>query len=312
MTLNQNKLRLGISTCLLGEKVRYDGGHKLDAWIKNTLGQFTTFVPVCPEFECGMSIPRPAMHLEGTKENPQLIQTLSKLNLTKQMKNWIKLQIKKLKSQDLDGYIFKTRSPSCGLSNIKIFSPLSKLVSTEGVGLYAKQFTQAFPFIPVTDEEKLHDPKYREHFIELIFIMKRWRELILQKKSLRNLMIFHTKHKLIIMSHSVSHSKEFEKILIKNPKDCAKLYQIYHQKLVEVLRLHTTIKKHGKVLQYALSYCKSHLTADEKKEIQSILDQYQNDVLPLMVPITRINLYAKKYQIEYLLEQYYFNPPLLS
>ena len=312
MTVNQNKLRLGISTCLLGEKVRYDGGHKLDAWIKNTLGQFTTFVPVCPEFECGMSIPRPAMHLEGTKENPQLIQTHSKLNLTKQMKNWIKLQIKKLKSQDLDGYIFKTKSPSCGLNKIKIFSPSNKLISAAGVGLFAKQFTKSFPFIPVTDEEKLHNPKYREHFIELIFIMKRWRELILQKKSLRNLMIFHNKHKLVIMSHSVSHFKKIEKMLTNNPKDCSKLYQIYHPKLVEVLRLHTTTKKHFKVLQHTLSYCKPYLTADEKKELLSVLDQYHNDLLPLIVPIALIKHYAKKYQIEYLLEQYYFNPPLLS
>ena len=312
MTIGQKKLKLGISSCLLGKKVRYDGEHKLDEWIKNTLGQIATFTAACPEYECGMSIPRPPMHLEGTQDNPKLVQTLSKLDLTKQMNNWIKLQIKKLKSQDLDGYIFKSRSPSCGLRNIKIFSPTNKLSSSNGVGLFAKELTKVFPLLPIEDEERLHNPKYRENFIELILVMKRWRELNWQRKNLKNLLIFHTKHKLLIMSHSVSYCKEMEKLLTNNPKAYSMLYQIYHQLLVKALRLHTTTQKHFKVLKHAANYCKSNLSSDENKELLVILDKYKNDLLPLNIPIKLIYHYAKKYRLEYLLEQHYFNPPLLS
>jgi len=306
--MDQRKLRLGISTCLLGEKVRYDGGHKQDKWITNTLGQFTTFIPICPEYECGMSIPRPPMHLEGTGENPRLVQTLSCLDLTKQMNDWIKPRIKKLKTKDLDGYIFKTKSPSCGLENIKIFSPNKKKTSSIGVGLFAKAFVKAFPLVPVADEERLIDPGYRGNFIERIFVMKRWRKLILQPRGLNHLMIFHTQHKLVIMSHSVSHFKKMEKLLAHAPKDGALLYLAYHQTLVEALRLHTTLKKHFKILQLAVSYCKSDLSPEEKKELLSILDQYKKDLVPLFIPITLINHYARKYKIKHLLEQYYLKP----
>ncbi|OFZ45763.1 MAG: hypothetical protein A2381_15045 [Bdellovibrionales bacterium RIFOXYB1_FULL_37_110] len=308
MITNQNQLRLGISACLLGAKVRYDGAHKLDKWIKNTLGQFATFIPICPELECKMSIPRPPMHLEGTRDNPHLIQTLAKLDLTKQMNSWIKPKIKELKYKNLDGYILKTRSPSCGLRDIKIFSPTGKLVSKTGTGLFAKAFLKAFPLLPVEDEDRLQDPKCRENFIERIFVMKRWRELLTHKKSLKALINFHTKHQLLMMSHSLPHYQKMGKLLASHRPDGLALYQSYQKNMLEALRLPTTTKKHFHVLQHAIGYFKSDLSSAEKKELLNILKQYKTDKLPLLVPITLINHYAKKLHKDYLLEQYYLNP----
>ncbi len=169
------RIRLGVSRCLLGENVRYDGGHQLDRFIRDTLGQYVDFVPVCPEVECGLPVPREAMRLTGRPESPRLMTIHTRKDLTDQMLIWAHSKVAELAEMGLCGYIFKSNSPSSGMERVKVYNDQGMPVKI-GVGLFARVFMDRFPLLPVEDEGRLHDPKLRENFIESIFVLKQWRE----------------------------------------------------------------------------------------------------------------------------------------
>ncbi len=302
------KIRLGISACLLGEEVRYDGGHKLDRYLTDTLGRFVEYVPVCPEVEAGFGVPREAMHLEGDLNAPRLVTRRTKRDLTDPMLEWAKKRVLELEAQDLCGFIFKSRSPSSGMERIPVYNEKGMPVK-KGVGLFARIFMDHFPLLPVEDEGRLHDPKLRENFIECVFVFKRWRECLSRGKSRRGLIDFHTKHKLLILSHSPKHYQMMGR-LVGQAKTLAldELYQTYQGLLLEALRLKTTIKKNANVLQHMMGYFKKELSADEKQELLEIIGLYGEAHVPLIVPITLMNHYIRKYDQPYLKEQYYLQP----
>ena len=157
---------VGISTCLLGENVRYDGGNTLDHFIRDTLGQYVDLVPVCPEVECGLGIPREPMRLEGDPESPRLVIIRTRQDLTDQMIRWARQRVRRLEKEDLCGFIFKSKSPSCGMEKVKVFNEKGVPVK-QGVGLFARTFRMHFPLLPVEDEGRIHDPMLRENFIEM-------------------------------------------------------------------------------------------------------------------------------------------------
>jgi uncharacterized protein YbbK (DUF523 family) len=234
----------------LGENVRYDGGHKRDRFIIETLGQFVEFVPVCPEVECGLGIPRESMHLEGNPESPRLVTTRTKIDHTERMVTWARTRVKELEAEDLCGFIFKSRSPSSGMERVKIYNEKG-IPTNNGVGMFAKIFMDHFPLLPVEEDGRLHDVRLRENFIERIFALKRWRELLGSKRSRGRLVSFHTQHKLLILSHSPKHSRILGKLVAeaKNiPQD--QLYSQYQTQLMEALKLKSTIKKNINVLQH--------------------------------------------------------------
>jgi uncharacterized protein YbgA (DUF1722 family) len=163
--------------------------------------------------------------------------------------------------------------------------------------------------VPVEEEGRLHDPVLRETFIELIFTLKRWRETLAQKKNMANLVDFHTRHKLLILSHSPQHYRVMGKLVADGKSLPAReLYERYEQQLIDALRLKVTIKKNGNVLYHLLGYFKKELSSDEKQELLDIIDQYRREVAPLIVPITLINHYVRKYRQPYLRQQTYLNP----
>lgn len=166
------KIRIGISSCLLGEQVRYDGGHKLDRFLRDTLGEYVEYVPVCPEVECGLGIPRESMHLAGDPESPRLVTTRTGVDLTDRMNRWAAKRVKELESEGLSGFVFKSRSPSSGMERINVFSDKGQPVK-KGVGLFARAFMDNFPDIPVEEDGRLNDPGLRENFIEAIFTLGR-------------------------------------------------------------------------------------------------------------------------------------------
>jgi uncharacterized protein YbgA (DUF1722 family)/uncharacterized protein YbbK (DUF523 family) len=302
------RIKLGISTCLLGENVRYDGGHKLDRFLTDTLGQYVEYLPVCPEVECGLPIPRESMHLEGDPERPRLVTSRTHEDKTAQMVRWAKSRVVELEKEDLCGFIFKSNSPSSGMERVKIRNekgmPLKK-----GVGLFAKIFMEHFPLIPVEEEGRLHDPKLRENFIERIFTMMRWRALLRKKRGMGNLVDFHTRNKLLILSHSPKHHKMMGKLVAAGKgMPIKKLYKEYESLLMEALKLKTTAKKNTNVLQHMMGYFKKQLSPDEKQEILEIIQQYYNGYVPLVVPVTLMNHYIRKYEQPYLSMQTYLNP----
>lgn len=302
------KIKLGIASCLLGNPVRWNGGHKLDRFIVHTLGQHIDFVPVCPESECGLGIPRDTMHLAGDPAAPRLVTTKTGEDKTAQMQRWAKKRLKELEGEDLCGYIFKTKSPSSGMRKLKVFATREQIFYN-GVGIFARMFMDRFPNLPFIDDGMLHDPGLRANFIEQVFTLRRWREVLSQRKTMGRLVAFHTRQKMLIMSHSQKHYREMGKLVAAGKSlPLRELYARYETLLLDSLRLKATIKKNSNVLQHILGYFKKQLTADEKQEMLAVIDAYRREDVPLVVPMTLANHYVRKYDQPYLKEQTYLNP----
>jgi len=304
----EKSIKLGISPCLLGMNVRYDGGHKLDRFITNTLGQYVEYVPVCPEVGCGLPIPREAMRLEGDPDSPRLVTIRTKQDMTDRLVQWAKKRVVELEKEDLCGFIFKSNSPSSGLERVKVYNEKGMPVK-KGVGVFARIFMDHFPLLPAGDEGHLHNPELRENFIERIFSLKRWREVLETKQSRGNIVDFHTRHKLLILSHSPKHYQIMGRLVAKaGDLSLKELYQQYQTLFMESLRLQATHKKNVNILQHMMGYFREQLSSDEKQELLELIDHYRESYIPLIVPITLINHYVRKYDQPYLKQQLYLNP----
>jgi len=307
-TSTENRIRLGISTCLLGWDVRYDGTHKLDRFLRDTLGGYVEYVPVCPEVECGMTTPREALRLIGDPDKPRLITINTRKDYTDQMQEWGRRKLDELAGEALCGYIFKSRSPSSGMERIKVYDKNGVPAKT-GIGIFARMFMERFPQLPVEDEGRLHDPRLRENFVERIFVMKRWRELMTDEPSRGLLVDFHTRHKMLIMAHSPRYYRELGRIVAEGKDiDEASRRQRYFSILTEALSIQASVRNHVNVLQHLMGYFKKQLTPDEKQELIDIIEDYRRGFAPLIVPVTIINHYVRKYDQPYLKQQWYLNP----
>ena len=298
-------IKLGISKCLLGEKVRYDGQHKLDRFLRDELGVFVEWESICPEVECGLPVPREAMDLYGDPENPELISTNGK-NLSYLMKTWVKQKLVELEKFELSGFIFKNKSPSCGLYDTKLYTFNTELKGKTS-GIFAKAFVKKYPLLPVVDEESIHDSVQRDNFVERVFVYSRWQNEL--KQNCKNWLIdFHKNHKLIIMSHAPSKTAELGRIASNTKKYSQELFNNYIFTLMKVLKETATVKRNVNVLQHIFGYFKNDLTSWEKKELLSIINDYYNELVPIIVPLTLLKHYIEKYKKNYLKKQYYLYP----
>jgi uncharacterized protein YbgA (DUF1722 family)/uncharacterized protein YbbK (DUF523 family) len=303
-----NKITLGISSCLLGNHVRYDGGHKLDHFLVDTLGQYVDWVPVCPEAACGIGIPREVMALEGDPASPRIRTVWTGIDHTARLQRWIKGELKVLADIDISGFVFKARSPSCGVRDTKVFGRKCEVRGT-GSGLFAMTLMETFPLLPVEDEGRMHDPAHRENFIERIFVYKRWQEYIKEDRSLGGLVAFHTNHKYLVMAHSPKHYTVLGKMVAGAKKmRKAELHANYISLLMEGLQFLATPKKNTNVLQHMAGYFKDQLSSEEKKELQEMIVIYHDGLIPLIVPVTLLWHYVRKYKEPYLSRQVYLNP----
>jgi uncharacterized protein YbgA (DUF1722 family)/uncharacterized protein YbbK (DUF523 family) len=302
------KIKLGVSACLLGQEVRFDGGHKRDRFITDILSQYVDYVPVCPEVEYGLGIPRETLRLVGDPASPRLVTTKTHFDHTDGMLQYARKRVMELRKEDLCGFIFKSRSPSSGMERVKVYNEKGIPVN-KGVGLFARVFMEHFPLIPVEEEGRLHDPKLRENFIESIFTLMRWRVTIEGTMRLNTLVDFHTRHKLLLMSHSPKHYRSMGKLVATGKQyPLGELLSMYESLLMETMKLKTTIKKNIDVLQHIMGYFKKQLSKDEKQEILEILGNYRNGDVPLIVPITLMNHHVRKYEEDYLSRQFYLKP----
>ena len=304
----EKNVKIGISSCLLGEKVRFDGGHQLDHYLKETLGPFVEWVPVCPEVECGLPIPREAMHLFGDPESPRLLTVRTGKDHTEQMLRWAEKKLKEMETLDLCGFVFKSRSPSSGMKGVKVYSP-EGIPRHRGVGIFARAFMDHFSLLPVEDEGRLSDPGLRENFIERIFVFRRWKDFTLKSGTIKDLISFHTDHKLLVLSHSPRHYSTLGALVAKAKEFSPEhLQSEYLSILMEGLRLIATVKKNTNVLQHIMGYFKHLLTPDEKKELTEVIGDYHKGFIPLIVPIVLLKHYVRKYDEPYLKRQHYLNP----
>ena len=302
------KIRIGISACLLGKNVRYDGGHQHDRYITDTLGRWFEWVPVCPEVEYGLPIPRESMRLVGNPESPRLVTIRTRIDHTDGMLAWAEKRLEALAAENLCGFIFKSRSPSSGMAAVKVY-PETGMAVKKGVGIFAGAFMKRFPLLPVEEDGRLNDPLLRENFIERIFVYRRWRELETRNGGVKELVAFHAEHKLLILSHSPKHLTVLGR-LVANPDRMkpAALREAYFRNLMEGLRLTASVRKQTNVLEHMAGYFKKRLTPDEKKELRDVIGLYHQGLLPLIVPVTLIAHYVRLYDEPYLQKQIYLHP----
>ena len=302
-------IRLGVSACLLGHEVRYDGGHKYDSWVVDTLGKYCDYIHLCPEHDCGMPIPREALNLKGSKDDYRMLTNKTAKDYTEQMLSWSAPVIESLKKEHLCGYILKSKSPSCGFQRVKVYPLHGGAAAKTGVGIFARELLKAFPYLPVEEEGRLHDPVLRENFIERVFVTHSWNILVQEGLSPGSLVRFHTRHKYLLMAHSPQHYREMGKLVaeVKSyPID--EFADIYFAKLMSACALHATPSKHQNVLLHLLGYFKNDLDSFEKQELILLISQYKDGIIPLIVPVTLLNHYVRKYNKEYLAEQVYLQP----
>lgn len=302
------KIRIGISSCLLGEMVRYDGGHQLDRYLRDTLGSYFDYVPVCPEVEVGLPTPRETLRLAEGDDGPRLIFSRSGEDITERMQIWAGRRVAELERENLCGFIFKAKSPSSGMERVKLYDR-NGVPAKKGVGLFARAFMEHFPLLPVEEDGRMHDPHLRENFIECVFVFKRWRDLLAGGMTAAGLVAFHTGHKLLLLSHSPELYRQMGKLVAQAGKlPPAELAAQYQQLLMKAMRLHASVRKQVNVLHHLLGYFKRQLSADEKQEVLELIEHYRRGAVPLVVPVTLLNHFVRKYREPYLAAQHYLQP----
>ncbi len=302
------KIRVGVSSCLMGNPVRYDGGHKHDRYITDVLSAYFELIPVCPEVECGLPVPRESMRLVGEPEQPRLVTSRSGIDHTARMLSFCSLRVSQLENEDLCAFIFKKDSPSSGLHRVKVYGG-SGPAQKKGRGLFAAALVNRFPYLPVEEEGRLHDAPLRENFIERVFCYQRWKSFLKDSPDYKKLVLFHTRHKLQLMAHSPIHLSKMGKLVAAGktiPRE--KLLDDYQSSLMELLALKATTKKNINVLQHINGYFKKFISRDEKAELIELIDSYARLIVPLVVPLTLVNHYIRKYKVSYLLNQTYLEP----
>jgi uncharacterized protein YbgA (DUF1722 family)/uncharacterized protein YbbK (DUF523 family) len=301
-------IRIGISACLLGQKVRFDGGHKHDRYLTDILGAYISFVPVCPEEEVGMGTPREAVRLVGSPENPQMVGGKTGADWTARMNTYSARRTRELASEKFSGFILKKDSPSCGMERVRLYANGGSPARI-GRGLFADALIKRFPLLPVEEEGRLRDDRIRENFVECVFAYHRLQVLMDGRFSLNGLVRFHTAHKYLLMAHSVQHYRQLGRLVATAKQYTpAALREEYCSRFMEALRVKTTPRKHVNVLHHIMGFLKRDLAPEDKKDILAVIEDYRNALVPLIVPMTLINHYLKKHDVRYIRDQVYLNP----
>ena len=301
-------LRLGISRCLLGDEVRFDRGHKRDQFLTDVLGRYVEWVPVCPEVEAGLGIPREAMRLVGNPHHPRLVTITSKHDHTAALEAMVEGRLDSLRELNLSGFVFKRGSPSCGMERVRVYTPQG-MPSHSGAGIFAKAFRDEFPLIPVEEEGRLCDPALRENFIERVFSYRRLQELLQNGHNRQDLIRFHTIHKYLLLSHSQQHYKTMGGLVAHaeqyRPKE---LMVKYGDLFMKTLAVKATVRKHVNVLHHIVGHFKARLQTHEKAELLGLIEDYHHGLTPLIVPLTLIKHYVRMCDVGYVRDQVYLNP----
>lgn len=307
---DEAEIRIGVSSCLLGQKVRFDGQHKRDRFLVDTLSGMVRFVPVCPEVEVGMGIPRETIRLVRHEKGGEvrLVGAKSGTDHTHAMEVWSRQRIRELDGLDLSGYILKKDSPSCGLYRVRIYGP-SGMPSRDGRGLFAAALSSALPLLPMEEEGRLHDPKLRENFFERVFAYRRLQRLFATRWRPGDIVRFHTAEKLLLRAHDPQAHGDIGRLVAdvkKRPR--AEFVREYRERMLAALSRIATRRKHAGVLRHALGHMRKRLDPADRTELEGVIDEFREGLVPLVVPITLLRHHARRMAIEYLEGQTYLEP----
>ena len=301
-------IRVGISSCLLGSRVRFNGQHKKDSYVVDVLDKYFKWIPICPEVDIGMGIPREPVRLVGELENPEMIGVKSEKTWTQKMVGYSRKKANQLKQMKLHGYILKSKSPSCGMERVKVYLD-SAMPVNKGTGLFARQLMQTIPNLPIEEEGRLNDPELRENFIVRVFCYHRWSQLKLKPFKLEHLVQFHSHHKFLLMAHNETKMRQLGRFVANARNICSEeALHSYENLFFSALKRKASRKRHTNVLQHIAGYFKNTLDAIDRKELQATIEDYHKGLLPLIVPITLIRHHLHRSGQSYIASQIYLNP----
>jgi len=302
-----HKIKVGVSGCLLGEEVRYDGGHKRNIYITETLSLYFDFKPICPEAAIGMGIPRPPIQLMESESGIQAVGVEDpNLNVTNKLREFAQLMADSLAS--VSGYILKKDSPSCGMVGVRVFNR-KDMSEKSGRGIFADTLIKVLPNLPVEEEGRLLDPVLRENFIERVFIYFRWQQLIKSGLTAQKLIEFHTQHKFNLLAHDESIYRQLGRLVAEvDDNNLQALANNYLDMLMTGLKKPASRKQHTNVLMHIMGFFKNQLSAEDKQEMLDLLDGYRLGQQPLIVPITMLKHHLRRFPHPYIEQQYYMYP----
>jgi uncharacterized protein YbgA (DUF1722 family)/uncharacterized protein YbbK (DUF523 family) len=302
------RLRLGISACLLGEPVRFDGGHKRDLFLVESLGQFVDWVPMCPEVESGLDAPRESMRLVQSDGRIRLLTNKTAQDHTARMQGYARRRIEALIDDALDGFVLKKDSPTCGLERVKVYGTAGMPVKS-GRGLFADALVTHFPLLPVEEEGRLNDPALRENFVERIFAYRRLRSLFAPRWSMGDVVRFHTAHKLTLMGHMPEAYQQLGRLVASGKSMARREFQDrYSTGFMTALQAIATRRRQTNVLQHMLGYFKQAIDSESRAELLALIQGYRAGHVPLVVPLTLFAHHIRRGGLTYLAGQVYLQP----
>jgi uncharacterized protein YbbK (DUF523 family)/uncharacterized protein YbgA (DUF1722 family) len=298
----EDPIRIGVSACLLGHQVRYDGGHKRDRFVTEALGRFVEFVPVCPEVELGLGVPREALELERRGADVQLIAFESRTDHTAVMRQYAERRLDALKAENLCGYVLKKNSPSCGMEGIPVAGQ-----QRSGRGLFADALIRRWPNLPVEEEGRLNDVRIRGNFIERVFAYCRLRRVLASRWTPAGLHPFHAAHELQLQAHSATAYDELARLIVAQTGR-VELGCRYEDGFMQALAQVATPARHTRVLRRAAEYLHPYLTPEARDELAQAIADYRRGIVPLIVPIGLVQKAAQRFDIDYIKSQTYLKP----
>jgi uncharacterized protein YbgA (DUF1722 family)/uncharacterized protein YbbK (DUF523 family) len=300
-------LRIGISSCLLGQEVRFDAGHKRDPFLVETFGKYVEWVPVCPELEVGMGVPREPVRLVQVGERVHMRGVRSGTDWTDRMDRYASRKLRSL--PELTGYVFKKDSPSCGVFRVKLYDDAGAPPARTGAGLFAAAFRAQFPLVPVEEEGRLHDPRLRENFISRVFAFRDLQDLLAERLTPGRLVAFHADHKYQLLSHSTQGYRELGRLTARAKElPVRELAAAYAEGFMKALATPATPARQANVLQHVLGHFKTELTPEDKEEALGLIEDHRNGLVPLVVPLTLLAHFVRRHGDPWLRRQTYLSP----
>ena len=305
-------IRIGVSSCLLGEQVRHDGGHRRDPFLADVLAPYVEWVPVCPEMELGLGVPRETIQLMRWEHEIQLVTSQSRKDLTEPMRAWASRKVKELSKERLSGFVLKSKSPSCGLKGVAVHDLVNR-PARNGQGIFAQALTEQLRNLPVEEESGLDHPNRRENFIARALAYRRLRSLFDRRWGVRDATCFHHDHKLLLMAHSTRGCRGLDRLVACIRELTRKDFrESYEALFMRTMGVQTTKARHANVLRRTLGQLRRHLDQGSRSRLVELIDEYRRGLTPLAFPLAAIHEYAERYAVEPLKGQVYLKPHRLE
>lgn len=308
-TTPDRSIRVGVSSCIVGEEVRFNGGHSRHRYVTDVLADFVDFVRVCPEVEVGMGVPRPTVRLVRAGDEVRLEDPKNGIDWTSAMKEFSRSRSSELADDDLCGFIVKKASPTCGMERVKLHHEGGKGSSGDGQGMFTAELIRRFPFLPVEEDGRLNDPRIRENFVERVFAYRRLKDLFEGNWSIGDVVEFHTREKLLLRAHDEAGYRDLGRLVARASEIPTPAFEHdYVDRFMSVMARQATVKAHTNVLQHMVSFLRWHGDDVGRADMHAAIDDYKAGLVPLVVPVTLMRHLAHKHGEEILLESSYLSP----